>query len=82
MSENAMDPDEQSSSGISRRDVLRRGAIVGGAAFMVPAVQSISMSRAAAQTTSVGGGGGGGAPAPGNSGDPHHRHHHHHWWDW
>ncbi len=81
MSESAMGPGERSSSGISRRDMLKRGAVVGGAAFMVPAVQSISMSRASAQTTSGGGGGGGAAGTSGGSNNPYH-HHHHHWWDW
>jgi hypothetical protein len=33
---------------------LKKGAIVGGAAFAIPVVQTISMSRATAQTASGG----------------------------
>lgn len=82
MSESAMSPEERPGSGISRRDVLKRGAVVGGAAFVIPAVQSISMSRATAQTTSGGGGTKGSGAPPSHSGSPYHRHQHHHWWDW
>jgi hypothetical protein len=74
MSEGSNGRQARGSSGISRRDALKRGAVIGGAAFVVPAVQSISMSRAAAQTPS---GGGGGGITPGSD----HHHHHHHWWD-
>jgi hypothetical protein len=73
VSENPNDHVEKDPSGVTRRSVLRKGAIVGGAAFMVPAVQSISMSRASAQSPS------GGPPAAGTPGD---HHHHHHFPDW
>jgi hypothetical protein len=39
---------------VTRRDVLKKGAIVGGAAFAIPVVQTISMSRASAQAASGG----------------------------
>lgn len=44
---------DQRSSGISRRDLLRRGAALGGAVLWVtPAMQTVGMSRALAQETS------------------------------
>jgi hypothetical protein len=45
---------------IGRREALKRGAMLGSAAFVIPVVSSISMSRAVAQTPSGGGTGGGG----------------------
>jgi hypothetical protein len=39
-------------SNISRRDALRRGAIVGGAVFAVPTVQVLGLSPASAQQVS------------------------------
>ena len=81
MSETPDEPGGQGSSDVSRRSVLKKGALVGGAAFMIPAVQTISMSRASAQNASGGGGGGGigggggyGWGGWGNGGDhgPHH----------
>jgi hypothetical protein len=38
--------------GLSRREALKRGAMIGGAAFVLPVVSSISMSPAAAAATS------------------------------
>ena len=38
--------------GFSRRDALKKGALIGGAAFVIPVIGTISMSRASAQTTS------------------------------
>ena len=38
--------------GVSRRDALKKGALIGTAAFVIPVVATISMSRASAQTTS------------------------------
>ena len=50
------DPGTMSSGGddrgLSRRDALKRGAIIGGTAFIIPVVGSISMSHASAQTPS------------------------------
>lgn len=40
--------------GMSRRDALKRGAIVGGAVWVVPAVHALSMSSASAQAPSGG----------------------------
>jgi hypothetical protein len=58
VSENPIEAGGHQEDGVSRRSVLKRGAmVVGGAAFAVPAVQTISMSRAAAQSASGGGGG-------------------------
>jgi hypothetical protein len=84
VSENLNEQDGHPEDGMSRRSVLKKGAmVVGGAAFAVPAIQTISMSRAAAQSPSGGGGGGGGGGPAGS--DPSHGYHHnpgHHkpWW--
>ena len=44
---------ESESQGVTRRDLLRRGAVLGGAVvWMTPVVQTIGMSRAFAQTAS------------------------------
>ena len=44
---------EGEDGGISRRDALKRGAVIGGAAaFAIPVIGTISMSQASAQTTS------------------------------
>ncbi|MBW3548146.1 MAG: twin-arginine translocation signal domain-containing protein, partial [Actinobacteria bacterium] len=43
----------------SRRDALKRGAVIGGLAWVAPAVQLIGVSPAHAQTASPGGGDGG-----------------------
>jgi hypothetical protein len=78
VSENAIEPGGHPEDGVSRRSVLKKGAmVVGGAAFAVPAVQTISMSHAAAQSASGGGGGGGGIGGatgsdPGHGHDPGH----------
>ena len=40
--------------GISRRDALKKGAMIGSAAFLIPVVSTISMSEASAQTPSGG----------------------------
>lgn len=49
-----------SNSGISRREALKRGAAVAGAAVWVaPTVQALSMSAASAATPSGAGDGGG-----------------------
>jgi hypothetical protein len=40
-------------TGVTRREVLKKGAIVGSAAFAIPVVQTISMSRATAQSPSA-----------------------------
>ena len=37
---------------VSRREALKKGAIIGGAAIMIPVVTTLSMSNASAQTTS------------------------------
>jgi hypothetical protein len=51
----------ESNSGITRRDVLKRGAVAGGAVlWAVPVVQVIGMSASHAAAASGGGGGGGG----------------------
>ena len=47
--------------GLTRRDALKKGALIGGAAFVIPVVGSISMSSASAQSPS---GGGGSNPQP------------------
>lgn len=44
-------------SSTSRRDALKRGAVVGGLLWVTPAVQMIGISPAHAQSTSPGGGG-------------------------
>ena len=50
---------EETSQGISRRDLLRRGAALGGAVvWMTPVVQTLGMGRAFAQTASPPPGGG------------------------
>ena len=55
----------ETNSGITRRDVLKRGAIAGGAVlWAVPVVQVIGMSASHAEAAS-GGGGGGTTPPPG-----------------
>jgi len=80
VNEHPIEQSGPSEPGVSRRSVLKKGAIVvGGAAFAVPAVQTISMSRAAAQNPSGGGGGGNGGNG-GPTGDDHHHHHHKPWW--
>ncbi|HVR79022.1 MAG TPA: hypothetical protein VMS99_11615 [Acidimicrobiia bacterium] len=44
---------EETSQGISRRDLLRRGAVLGGAVmWTTPVVQTLGMGRAFAQTAS------------------------------
>jgi len=81
-----MEPGGRPEDGVSRRSVLKKGAmVVGGAAFAVPAIQTISMSRAAAQTASGGGGGGGGGGIGGARPEPGHGYghgpgHHKPWW--
>ena len=51
----------ETNSGITRRDVLKRGAVAGGAVlWAVPVVQVIGMSASHAAAASGGGGGGGG----------------------
>jgi hypothetical protein len=48
---------EEVSQGISRRDLLRRGAVLGGAVmWTTPVVQTLGMGRAFAQTASPTGG--------------------------
>ena len=48
---------EETSQGITRRDLLRRGAVLGGAVvWTTPVVQTLGMGRAFAQTTSPTGG--------------------------
>jgi hypothetical protein len=47
-------PDPIGMGGFSRRDALRRGAVIAGAAFVIPVVQTISIKPAAAQGTSGG----------------------------
>ena len=50
---------EESSQGITRRDLLRRGAVLGGAVvWTTPVVQTLGMGRAFAQTASPVDGGG------------------------
>ena len=50
---------EETGQGISRRDLLRRGAALGGAVvWMTPVVQTLGMGRAFAQTASPPPGGG------------------------
>ena len=48
--------------GMTRREALRRGALVGSALWVVPVAQAVSVTPAAADTASAptGGGGGGG----------------------
>ncbi len=43
---------EEMSRDVSRRDALKKGALAGTAAFVIPVVTSLSMSRASAQSTS------------------------------
>ena len=45
-------------SGLSRRDALKKGALIGGAAFVIPVVTTFSMDKAFAQSTSGGNQGG------------------------
>jgi hypothetical protein len=40
--------EEKTTSGVSRRDVIRRGAIIGGAVWAVPVVQSLAAPAFAA----------------------------------
>lgn len=48
---------EETSQGITRRDLLRRGAVLGGAVvWTTPVVQTLGMGRAFAQTASPTGG--------------------------
>ena len=49
-----MDSAEPVDEGISRRDALKRTAMIGGAAFVIPAVTTFSMDKAFAQTPSGG----------------------------
>lgn len=50
---------EETSQGITRRDLLRRGAVLGGAVvWTTPVVQTLGMGRAFAQTASPVDGGG------------------------
>ncbi|HEU4675994.1 MAG TPA: hypothetical protein VFS29_08405 [Motilibacteraceae bacterium] len=52
-------------TGLTRREALRRGALVGSALWMVPVAQAVSVTPAAADTASApGGGGGGGGSRP------------------
>jgi hypothetical protein len=52
---------EETSQGITRRDLLRRGAVLGGAVvWATPVVQTLGMGRAFAQTASPVENGGGG----------------------
>lgn len=45
--------DERSEqNGISRRDALKKGAVIASAAWVVPAVQALSMSSASADSPS------------------------------
>lgn len=49
--------DDDSRSGVTRRDAIKKGAIVGGTVLWVaPLVQSVGMGSASAQTVSPGGG--------------------------
>ena len=41
-------------SGLTRRDALKRGAVIAGAAFVIPVVQTLSIKPAAAQGYSGG----------------------------
>ncbi len=43
---------EQDESGLSRRDILKRGAIGGGAMWAAPVVQKVRLSQSVAQGTS------------------------------
>jgi hypothetical protein len=43
---------DDAGNGVSRRDALKTGAVVGAAAFVVPVVGTISLSQASAQTPS------------------------------
>lgn len=48
---------EEGNQGVTRRDLLRRGAVLGGAVvWMTPVVQTLGMGRAFAQTASPVGG--------------------------
>jgi hypothetical protein len=64
----------EANSGITRRDMLKRGAVAGTAVlWAVPVVQVIGMTASHAETASGGGGGGGGGgttPPPGNPTPP------------
>lgn len=51
-------------SGLTRREALRRGALVGSALWMVPVAQAVSVTPAAADTASAPTGGGGGDGRP------------------
>jgi hypothetical protein len=51
-------------SGLSRRDAIKRGAMIGGAALVIPVISSISMSSASASSPS-----GGYKPSGGTGGD-------------
>ncbi len=46
-----MDPFDDRNE-ISRRSAIKKGAAVGAAAFVIPAISTVSMSRASAQATS------------------------------
>lgn len=48
------------SNGLSRRDALKRGAVIAGAVWAVPAVQALQMSSASAEAPSGQGRGRGG----------------------
>lgn len=55
--------DDTPPTGLTRRQALKAGALLGAAAWVVPAVQVIGMTPSGAETTS-GGGGGGSVPFP------------------
>ncbi|MGN6331328.1 MAG: hypothetical protein ACTHOD_06695 [Motilibacteraceae bacterium] len=57
-------PRSEPLSGLTRREALRRGALVGSALWMVPVAQAVSVTPAAADTASAPGGGGGGGGRP------------------
>ncbi len=65
-------PGDTETSGINRRDLLKRGAVVGAAAaWTVPVLQIVSMTSAHADSPSSPGGGGGGQPVvPNQPGAP------------
>ena len=66
------------SQGISRRDAMKRAAMIGGAAFIIPVVTSFSIDKAFAQSTSGGGDSNGRDNfVQGGVYHPHHHPHHH-----
>ena len=64
MTNHASKTPEPDDAGLSRRDAIKRGAMIGGAALVIPAISSISMSSASASTPS-----GGYKPRTGGGGD-------------